>query len=451
MIRYTSLQTLPDDLRGNVKAALEAQFNRVPRATWQQITDQVNSFFNDVWKEHGSTLDLTREYVRDTYRRPFRSKGANPPQVDVTKFFSEDTDDPIAAAARREERLKDENRQLRAALQRARRDDDSAEKIREKVYELSGTAPQPPEWMHEVTKGGTPGVPITIWSDWHWGEVVNSVEVGGVNAFNTPIGIARAKDLTESIIDLSFSHMVNPSYPGIVVGLAGDMITGDIHEELRDTNDRYTFQTILELQDHCAANITLLADHFGRVFVPCVVGNHGRDTIKPRMKGRVYTSFEWHLYNQLERFFRNDPRVQFMVPGEADAQFRVYNHRFNMTHGDSLGVKGGDGIIGSLGPIMRGAIKVGRSEAQLGREFDTLIMGHWHQQIALRGVQVNGTLKGYDEYARLGLRAQYEQPTQTLFFVHAKHGVTVQWPIYLDENKKTVSREPWVSWPEATG
>ena len=53
-----------------------------------------------------------------------------------------------------------------------------------------------------------------------------------------------------------------------------------------------------------------------------------------------------------------------------------------------------------LGPIMRGKFKVGRSEAEIGRPFDTLLIGHWHQALMLKGVIVNGALKGFDEYAR---------------------------------------------------
>jgi hypothetical protein len=300
----------------------------------------------------------------------------------------------------------------------------------------------------ETVKGGTPGVPITTWSDWHFGEVVRPEEVGYVNEFNSEIAEERVKKLVQSVIDLCYQHMVLPQYPGIIVNVAGDIITGDIHQELADTNDRYIFQSLLQVQDLIIAALTTLADRFGNVFVPWVVGNHGRDTVKPRMKGRAFTSYEWHLGCQVERHFKDDSRVQLLVSNEADAHYRVYGHRYMVTHGDSLGVKGGDGIIGSLGPIMRGAVKVGRAESQIGRDFDTLIMGHWHQYMSLPGVEVNGALKGYDEYARLGIRAPYNRPTQALWFNHQKYGVTAKWPVYL-EAKETPDKLPWVSWQQA--
>lgn len=346
-------------------------------------------------------------------------------------------------------RLKDEVRALKSRLDEIEREELRAEDIREKIHGIAGMSMDPPIWVAHTEALGTPGIPSTLWSDWHWGEVVNEDEVGGVNKFDSHIARRRVEKTVEIVTDLAINHMVNPNYPGIVVCLGGDMISGDIHQELAESNDAYTFQTILDVQDHIAAGLRALADRFGRVFVPCVVGNHGRNTIKPRMKGTVYTSFEWNVYCQLERYFKaiGDDRVQFYIPNESDAHFMVNGHRYNLTHGDRLGVKGGDGIIGSIGPIMRGTIKVGRSEAQIGRDFDTIVMGHWHQYLTLPGIIVNGALKGYDEFARLALRAPYQRPIQSLWFTHPKHGITAQWPLYLEPLRSARDTSTWVSWP----
>lgn len=336
--------------------------------------------------------------------------------------------------------LRTKNKLLQKELESLVRLNNEALEIRKTIYGLAKANPEPPNWVLKTKGKGLSGVPMTMWSDWHWGEVVNPAEVGGVNAFNRTIAKSRLKLLVESTIDLCFNHMTNPTFPGIVVCLGGDMITGNIHEELQDTNEGYVQQTLLELQEELITALTNLADKFGHVFVPCVIGNHGRISHRPRMKGRVFDSYEWNLYNQLERYFKNDKRFQFLIPDETDAYFTVLGHRFLLTHGDTLGVKGGDGIIGCLGPIARGAFKVGRSEAQIGRDFDTMIIGHWHTYVP-RGdcvpVIVNGALKGYDEYARLAMRIPYTRPSQALWFVHEKYGITAQWQVYLDKLRKT--------------
>lgn len=337
------------------------------------------------------------------------------------------------------ERLRIALRKAQEDLRAAQREQDTAESIRKAIWGLSARTPDPPKWLAAPhTKANARGVPMTVWSDWHYGEVVSPNEVGGVNEFNAEIAKTRINTLVEKIIELSFHHMgdATKDYPGIIVCLGGDLITGDIHEELLATNDRTVQQQINDLTDLLIAAIGRLADVFGRVFVPAVPGNHGRSTRRPRMKGRVYTSHEWNIYCNLERYFRHDKRVSFLIPGEADAYFTVYGHRFLLTHGDSLGVKGGDGIIGAIGPIMRGTLKVGRSEAAVGRDIDTVIMGHWHTPLWLPGAIVNGTLKGYDEYARLEIRAPYSPASQMLWFVHPKTGLTAKWEVYL---------EPWAN------
>jgi transposase-like protein len=352
----------------------------------------------------------------------------------------------------------DREAKLEIALKQAQRDlkalvkeNDSAERIRTEVFNLASRDPEPPAWIEKPRKGSTNrGVPMTMWSDWHWGEVVNPEEVAGLNEFNTPIAKRRVQRLVDTTISLARNHMGkgDESYPGIIVCLGGDMITGTIHEELAETNDRTTQQSINDLSDVLASALEKMADEFGRVFVPCVVGNHGRSTRKPRMKGRVYTSHEWLIYCNLERYFRNDKRIQFFIPGESDARFKVYGHRFLLTHGDSLGVKGGDGIIGAIGPIMRGSIKVGQSEAQIGRNVDTIIMGHWHQMLWLPGAIVNNCLKGYDEYARLALRAPYSRPSQALWFVHPDHGITAKWEVFLENRRETADHDKWLTWQD---
>jgi hypothetical protein len=77
-------------------------------------------------------------------------------------------------------------------------------------------------------------------------------------------------------------------------------------------------------------------------------------------------------------------------------------------------------------------------------------MGHWHTYLALSDVIVNGSLKGYDEYARLAMRAPYEPPIQALFFVHPEHGITAQWGVQCSEDHSGLQAadgaNEWLTW-----
>jgi hypothetical protein len=141
---------------------------------------------------------------------------------------------------------------------------------------------------------------------------------------------------------------------------------------------------------------------------------------------------EFIVYKNLERHFAYSSDINFYIPDGPDFFFTIYGHRFLLTHGDRMGVKGGDGIIGSIGPISRGNFKIGRAEGSIGREFDTMVIGHWHSYQpagALLPVVVNGTLKGYDEYAKNMLRVPFSKPTQALWLVSPKHGIAAQWGV----------------------
>ena len=46
----------------------------------------------------------------------------------------------------------------------------------------------------------------------------------------------------------------------------------------------------------------------------------------------------------------NDPRIRFAIPDGPDCLYQVFNHRYLLTHGDQF--RGGDGLIGCLGPIV---------------------------------------------------------------------------------------------------
>ena len=345
--------------------------------------------------------------------------------------------------------FEDRIRNLEKQVKDAHRGDLTAERVEEFIFGLANSDANPPDWMidRSTTDHGE-HVPVVVLSDFHWGEVVNRDEMNGLNEYNIEIANRRLRTVIERTIRLCFDHVVAPKYPGIVVCLGGDCISGEIHEELARTNELETPPALMDLFNAMVWALGTVADAFGRVYVPCVPGNHGRMSRKPQAKRRAFTNFDWLLYQMLRAHFISDDRLIFSVPASGDAHFQIYGRRFFLTHGDAMGVRGGDGIIGALGPILRGTLKTRSSEAKAGRDFDVAIIGHWHQYLPMPRTVVNGTLKGYDEFARLFLRAEPESPQQALFFVHPVNGIVSHWPI--DANgAKTTKETEWIIIPKA--
>jgi hypothetical protein len=288
-------------------------------------------------------------------------------------------------------------------------------------------------------------VPTLFISDLHWGEVVDPKQINRVNEYNLRIAHRRMDNLVNGAVNLLKILSPKMDYPGIVLPLGGDMISGNIHDELAITNEINTMPTVIDLYGKLASVIKFMADEFGRVFLPCVTGNHGRDTHKIYTKDRHHTSFDWLLYTFLAKHFEGDSRVTFFIPDGPDAYFRIYEHKYLLTHGDQF--RGGDGMIGALGPIMRGNHKKQSRNAQIDMAYDTMIIGHWHQDIFLRKLIVNSSLKGYDEYAYSN-NFSFEPPSQQLWITHPKYRMTFHMPVMVDRQRQAMKTE-WVSLPKA--
>ena len=337
----------------------------------------------------------------------------------------------------------DKIRQLEASIAAQAKEELSAEYIKKEIIKLRDTKPKIPSWtIKKQSKKSQAGIPTLFASDWHWGEIVDPNQINGVNEYNIAIAQDRAKAMIEKATDLLKNHVAHSDYPGIVFVLGGDMVSGDIHEELMATNEMEIMPTVLDLFGVLTWCVNTLANEFGQVFVPCVGGNHGRNTHKIRAKGRNFTSFDWLLYQFLSKRFEDDERVVFHIPDGSDAYYSVYGHKYLLTHGDQF--RGGDGVIGALGPIIRGDHRKRSRNAQIDMEYDTMLLGHWHQLIQLERLIVNGSLKGYDEYAYQN-NFGFEPPRQALWLTHPEHGITFSMPVYVDRKHRATSKE-WISW-----
>lgn len=354
------------------------------------------------------------------------------------EFISDDITKPTET-----EIYKDKIRQLENNIRINTKNTLSAHYVREEIIKLTSQSPTPPKWLTELSNYDRwSAVPTIFISDTHWGEVVDRNQVGGVNEYNLDIAHKRLQTLVSRTIRLL--DMIDGDYPGIVVALGGDMFSGNIHEELAETNEVPMMPTFLDIYEKLIWAISQFADKYGNVFIPCVTGNHSRTTKKMPCKMRNFTNFDWLLYTLLEKYFENDTRIQFCIPDGPDALYKIYNTKYLLTHGDQF--KGGDGMIGCLGGIMRGDHKKRSRNGQIGMNYDCMIMGHWHQLIQMQRIIVNGSLKGYDEYASNN-NFGYETPRQALWLTHPEHGIIMSMPVNVDDIQNIPPEsDDWVSW-----
>lgn len=337
---------------------------------------------------------------------------------------------------------------LKAALKSAKSATIDDEFVKQKIIGLNERCREleVPKWVRSGEEmASSPGTPTLFLSDWHIGEYVDPAQINNVNRFDIQTARERVRRLIATTTSLLKTHMVKPNYPGIVVALGGDMVSGSIHDELAETNDMDLMPSVIELFGMLSMVIQTMADSFGRVFVPAVTGNHGRLTKKPRAKNRNFTNLDWLTYQMLAKRFEGDKRITFYIPSGSDASYALHGHRYLLTHGDQF--RGGDGMIGPIGPIMRGDHKKRSRNMQIDLGYDTLMMGHFHTLMMLPKLIVNGSLKGYDEYAATN-NFGFEIPQQALWMTHPGKGITFSMPVHLEDKEKARSGDgrQWLKW-----
>ncbi len=331
---------------------------------------------------------------------------------------------------------------LRRAKQETTRAKASEKRALARVDELEGllsryTVADPsslvvPKWMaapksrkasaHHATA-------LLLLSDLHLDEVVNLAETNGANEYDREIAQARLEAVIEGTIKLCGGYVTGVEFDGIVVALLGDIITGVIHEELARTNEAPPTASVVHWVPILASAIKRLADHFGKVHVPCVDGNHDRTYAKIPAKQRAESSFAWIIYSWLSGVLADDDRITFSLTPAPEQVTSIYSTRFLLSHGDSFRSAGG---VGGIYPSM---LKWLHRKHQLfdaiGKPWDIAIMGHWHTYLTGPDFLVNGSLKGVDEYA-MKMGFGFEPPRQALAIVTPERGVVQQMPVYAD-------------------
>lgn len=315
--------------------------------------------------------------------------------------------------ASRLDSLRRSNQRLRSELKQTQ---DMVQQLVGRLAVLEGIErldPKPPRWLTPKRPKSTSATVVAMLSDCHFDEIVRAPDVAGVNEYNRTIATRRMKSWCEQLARLP-EDGPRADVDGLVLMVAGDLTAGLIDAlHLLDSDDT-VLGSLLYWSEQIAAAVTLLADKYGKVHVPVVIGNHGRQTAKKRQHLAAADNTDHYVGQLVRKFLSDDKRVTFQVDEATDAEFMVYGHRHVVTHGDQF--RGGSGIGGIIPPISRGYHRKAQRQAQLGRPIDHLWMGHFHQVVFGPGWTVNGSLKGADGYS-MANNWPIEAPQQVAAYV----------------------------------
>jgi hypothetical protein len=282
-------------------------------------------------------------------------------------------------------------------------------------------------WSKTRAKRKGAATALIMLSDLHLDEIVKPTEVGGLNAYNREIALQRLQKTAAGAVNMGKNLMSGFNYEGAIVILGGDMVAGSLHDDTIFNEESSMIPTVDFWVDHLAKFLETIADAYGPTHVVSVVGNHGRLSYKPRMKGRTEDSWDHLLALMLQRHLKSDRRFSWNIPLCADAYVEIYGRKMLVTHGDQM--KGGGGLSGLVNPASIFDARKRKRNASMGDEHDHMWVGHFHTYTRTGKVTVNGSMKGIDEYAFLNNFA-YEEPIQAFAVITREHGVTLEAGIY---------------------
>lgn len=264
---------------------------------------------------------------------------------------------------------------------------------------------------------------VLLLSDAHFSEVVDPRVAMGLS-YNEDIAKRRIERVRD--VAIRYKQLRETSYPirKLTVAVLGDMLSGDIHEELEINNQNPLPVALVTLAYYLHDMAITLQKEFGDVEFVFVPGNHPRTTKKMRFKQRTTTNWEYVLGHFVKALAGDSYKVQ--VPLSIVPIIEVFKWRIGLHHGDSIKSNSFAGI-----PFY--GMKQRREAVQallrhLGQpQVDYLCFGHFHQPTVLEGTDatiiINGALKGGDEYS-IGNYFSSNDPVQYLLTFHEKHGLT---------------------------
>ena len=263
---------------------------------------------------------------------------------------------------------------------------------------------------------GSPITAVVHLTDWHVGEYIRQAETEGWGSYSWAI----AQDRIMGQFLPQFLRWLDTQRSGylidkIVVVVTGDMVSGDIHQELLVTNEfPLPIQTanagdllgrfIAELSRHCAE----------LEVVEIGADNHSRLVRKPQAKQKAQNSMSLLVYHIANKELERHSNVKIKIAEGMKLLFDIAGTPFLGEHGDTVKSWMGVPWYG----IEREKAREATRRMFDGRGFKYLIMGHWHTPHFAQNI-VGGCLSGTTEYDHSCGRLS--KPAQTAFLV-GKHG-----------------------------
>ena len=322
---------------------------------------------------------------------------------------------------------KEENRRLTAVVKQLR----GRERVEDRIVDQLASASSRP-YVNPLTSIKQTKVAqtrgqhfVALVSDAHGGEYVDPDQALGVE-YNWDICVRRLEYIRDTIV--KYADLRPYTIEKLWVPVLGDMLSGDIHDELRITNTMTLPEQSIEMGRVLYQMGADLSEYFPQVEFVVMPGNHPRLYKKPSMKNK-FASWEYVMGKYVEGLSEASGIKNFTVdvPRDLVKVINVQGKRIGLMHGDGVKSASFAGIPFYGLRQQREAVQALMSQTDQAR-IDMFCIGHFHQYVYWSGecdIIINGAIKGGDEYS-IATRLSMNPPEQVLLEFHPEHGLTSQ-------------------------
>ena len=354
------------------------------------------------------------------------------------------------------ERVKAEKRKLAAQYQTVIKREARFERLKTFLgnsIALRPTVTVPPPFHISKNKSRKPLAAVLDISDIHHGEVVSKERTMGLGDFDRALSRGRLAMLAEKTILITKS-VSGHDFSKVVVNLLGDIVSGDIHEELVQFGDGVVTDWVYDIAITLALFILDLAREFPLVEVNGISGNHGRFGKKTNFKADATNNWDMVVYQIISLILSDQSNITCQFPNSFAMVVDINQFSSLLLHGQHINSCYGVPYYGIMRTATRlsdlininfkklrdnGGIvetmEIAKNPLHTAElPFRYIEMGHFHTPAVLNNSSVeiilNGSVVGNSEY-NITKMAVGQDPTQWLLFAHPEEGYTARWPINL--------------------
>lgn len=275
-------------------------------------------------------------------------------------------------------------------------------------------------------------IAISTLCDGHVDEVVDPNTVNGINKYNPDEAQRRIENYFKNLITVTNTQRTSVTIKKLIMGILGDMISGYIHEELRENNSMSPIQGSTFAKELIINGIKYIVENgnFDEIVIPLVRGNHSRTTQKKSFSTGYKNSYEWGLHNDLVFYFKDRPEykhVKFVMSESEFVYVDAYDKKLRFSHGDHFKYRGGVGGIHI--PLMLWLYRINKII-----NADMSFIGHWHTNLSpTENCRMGGSVVGYNAFA-MGCGIAPQEPMMQFQLLDSQRGFTVNTPIFCTRN-----------------